>query len=219
MFPDRISAGRLLTPLLERLRDRDPVILALPRGGVPVGVVVAEALGAPLDLILVRKIGAPYQPELAIGAIAEGREPLMELDADAIATLGVRPSYVEAEKARQWRELERRRKAYRGSRPPLDLEGRTAILVDDGIATGATMGVAIVAARQRGAKAVVVAVPVAPPEAVAELRALADEVVCVETPRMLYGVGARYADFTQVSDEDVRDYLSAQPSPVQVERR
>jgi putative phosphoribosyl transferase len=121
---------------------------------------------------------------------------------------------VKAEEARQWQELERRRKAYRRSRPPLALEGRTTILVDDGIATGATMRVAIAAARQRGAKAVVVAIPVAPPEAVAELRTVANEVVCVETPKMLYGVGAHYADFAQVTDEEVRDYLDlAAPQP------
>jgi putative phosphoribosyl transferase len=212
MFSDRVSAGRLLAPPLAHLRAKHPVVLALPRGGVPVAAAVAEALDAPLDLILVRKIGAPYQPELAIGAIGEGPTPLVELDQGTIAALGVPSDYVAAEEAEQRRELERRQLAYRGSRPPLELAGRTVILIDDGIATGATMRVAIAAARLRKAASVVVAVPVAAPEAAAELAVLADEVVCLETPKFLYGVGAHYGDFTQVTDAEVTACLAARRS-------
>jgi putative phosphoribosyl transferase len=215
MFRDRVSAGRLLARHLMHLRVKDPVVLALPRGGVPVAVAVAEALDATLDVILVRKIGAPHEPELAIGALADGAKPLVEIDAGAVAMLGVPAAYIAAEKARQWHEIDRRRALYRQSRQPLALAGRAVVIVDDGIATGATMRVAIAAARLQCAAEVVVAIPVAPPATLVELRDLADAVVCLETPAYFGGVGAHYGDFTQVTDAEVREYLAARPVPVE----
>jgi putative phosphoribosyl transferase len=215
MFPDRISAGRLLARHLMHLRRKDPVVLALPRGGVPVALAVAEALDAPLDVILARKIAAPHQPELAIGAVADGAKPLVEVDAGSVEMLGVPPSDIAAEQERQWNEIRRHRALYRQSRRPLALDGRTVVIVDDGIATGATMRVAIAAARQHGAAEVVVATPVGPPETLVELRGLADAVICLETPAYFGGVGAHYGDFTQVTDAEVRAYLAARPVPVE----
>ncbi len=207
-FADRSNAGRLLAARLLRLKGRRPVVLALPRGGVPVGFEVARALAAPLDLALVRKIGAPHQPELAIGAIADGATPVVETDPVLIARLRVTPAYFEQAKQAELAELERRRQAYLGDRPPEDLHGRVAIVVDDGIATGATMRAALRSVRRRGPVLLVLAVPVAPPVTLARLGAEADEVVCLETPEEFMAVGEFYRHFPQLDDAEVTALLA-----------
>lgn len=206
-FQNREDAGRKLARALLHLKPERPVVLALPRGGVPVGFQVAQALGAPLDVALVRKIGAPGQPELGLGAVVDGEKPQIVLNDDLIEL--VRPSrrYLEEEEKRQLAEIERRRAVYRAGRAPIPLEGRTAIVVDDGIATGGTMKAVLQALAKAGAKRVVLAVPVAPAEALRELARLADEAVCLMTPEPFYAVGAFYRDFTQTSDEEVIDLL------------
>jgi putative phosphoribosyl transferase len=203
MFANRRSAGRRLGRRLRHLRDDRPVVLALPRGGVAVGSEVADLLDAPFDLMLVRKIGAPGQPELALGAIADGAEPEIVISARMAAELGVEESYIEAETMRQRDEIERRREAYVGKRPRPLLAGKTAIVVDDGIATGSTVLAALRAIRKAGAAKVVLAVPVAPRDTIAALRGEADEIVCLEMPRPFIAVGAHYDDFAQLSDADV----------------
>jgi putative phosphoribosyl transferase len=213
MFEDRSDAGRRLAAKLRHLRDKAPVVLALPRGGVPVGIEIARELDAPLDLLLVRKIGVPWQKELALGAVTDGAQPQIFIDRQLAAALEISGDYVEQETARQLAELERRRQAYCAGRPPLDIAGRTAILVDDGIATGATMRVALQAARQRKPARLVLAAPVAAPDTIAKLRPLADEVVCVETPSGLGAIGFYYADFHQVSDAEVTEILARAPPP------
>jgi putative phosphoribosyl transferase len=199
-FRDREEAGRELAALLGRYRDEQPLVLGLPRGGVPVAEQVARALGAPLDVFLVRKLGAPFQPELGIGALAEGG--VLVLDERA-ARLGIDPAAVEAVRVREAAELERRVRAFRGGRPPPPVAGRTVIVVDDGIATGVTVRAAVRALRQLGAGRVVVATPVAAPESLALIEGEADEVVVVEAPDDLWAIGAWYADFRQLSDEEV----------------
>jgi putative phosphoribosyl transferase len=206
-FADRAEAGRLLAARLTGLKDRRPVVLALPRGGVPVGFEVARALAAPLDLVLVRKIGAPHQPELAIGAIADGEHPELETDPWLMERLHVSPSYFETTKQAELAEIERRRRAYLGDRPPADLHGRAAIVVDDGIATGATMRAALRSVRRRGPASVVLAVPVAPPDTLARMRTEADEVICLETPEDFMAVGQFYRSFPQLDDAEVTALL------------
>ena len=214
-FADRAAAGRLLATKLAHLKDRQPVVLALPRGGVAVGFEIVQALGAPLDIVLVRKIGVPWQPELALGAVTDGASAETFIDQDLAKSLDIPESYVREETARQLEEIERRRKSYCAGRPPLDVTGRTAIIVDDGIATGATMRVALQAVRRRNPAHLVLAVPVAPPETLAEFRKEADETICLETPDMLGAIGFYYRDFHQMSDADVTDLLAraAQPMP------
>ena len=173
---------------LAHLKDRQPIVLALPRGGVAVGFEIAQALDAPLDIVLVRKIGVPWQPELALGAVTDGASAATFIDEDLAKALDIPESYVKEETARQLEEIERRRKTYCAGRPPVDVPGRTVIVVDDGIATGATMRVALGAVRRRNAAHVVLAVPVAPPETLAALGKEADEVVCLEVPAMLESV-------------------------------
>ena len=204
-FADRQDAGAHLADRLAGFARSHPVILALPRGGVVVGSVVAHGLRAPLDLIVVRKIGCPWQPELGVGAIAEGG--IEQLDAEMLMDLGLDRRRLLPVVERERRELERRVTRYRGSRPPIDLHGRVAIIVDDGLATGATMLVAIEAARRRGAARVVVAVPVAPPSAMRELRGLADQVIALTTPEWFLSIGSWYDEFPQVSDEEVLGWL------------
>lgn len=204
-FSDRVGAGRRLAPRLKHLRGRDVVVLGLPRGGVPVAGAVAEALGAPLDVIVVRKLGVPSQPELAMGAIGEGGVCVLNDDVIRDARIG-RRELAEVE-ARERTELERRAGLFRGNRPRVPLEGRTAVIVDDGIATGSTARAACQVARAHGARRVVVAVPVAPPGVLARLSDVADEVVCVETPAQLGAVGQWYRDFTQTSDGEVMAIL------------
>jgi predicted phosphoribosyltransferase len=205
-FKDRHDAGRFLATKLTAYANRpDVVVLALPRGGVPIGYVVAEALHAPLDVFLVRKLGVPGHRELAMGAIASGG--VRVLNADLIRALQIPAPAVEAVVAEEEAELARRERAYRDDRPPLVVRGRTAILVDDGLATGSTMRAAAQALRQEDAARIVVAVPVAPPETCAEFRSEVDDVVCALTPEPFYAVGLWYADFSQTTDEEVHDLL------------
>jgi len=208
-FRDREEAGRLLGERLLHLKDAAPVVLALPRGGVPVGLPVAEALGgAPLDLLLVRKIGAPWHEEFGIGAVVDGHQPETVLDERTVEALGVPRDYIERTAARELREIERRRALYLRGRPPVDLAGRTAIVVDDGVATGGTVRAALQALRRAGAaRRVVLAVPVAPPDTAEALRALCDEAVFLATPRDFVAVGTFYADFRQLDDAEVMALL------------
>ena len=214
-FADRYAAGRQLAAILAHLEDRAPVVLALPRGGVAVGFEIAQALGAPLDIVLVRKIGVPWQPELALGAVTDGGSPETFIDEDLAKALDIPESYVQEETTRQLEEIERRRRSYCAGRPPIAITGRAAIVVDDGIATGATMRVALRSLRRRNPAHLVLAVPVAPPETLAELRKEADETVCLEMPDMLGAIGFYYRDFHQMSDAEVTDLLAraAQPTP------
>ena len=214
-FADRYAAGRQLAAKLAHLKDRAPVVLALPRGGVAVGFEIAQALGAPLDIVLVRKIGVPWQPELALGAVTDGGSPETFIDEDLAKALDIPESYVQEETARQLEEIERRRRSYCAGRPSIAITGRTAIVVDDGIATGATMRVALRSLRRRNPAHLVLAVPVAPPETLAELRKEADETVCLEIPDMLGAIGFYYRDFHQMSDAEVTDLLAraVQPTP------
>ena len=214
-FADREAAGCVLAAKLAHLQDRQPIVLALPRGGVAVGFEIAQALDAPLDIVLVRKIGVPWQPELALGAVTDGANAATFIDEDLAKALDIPESYVKEETARQLEEIERRRKTYCAGRPPVDVPGRTVIVVDDGIATGATMRVALGAVRRRNPAHVVLAVPVAPPETLAALGKEADEVVCLEVPAMLGAIGFYYRDFHQMSDAEVTDILAraARPTP------
>lgn len=207
-FADRNDAGRRLAAALSHLKERQPVILALPRGGVAIGFEIAQALAAPLDIVLVRKIGVPWQPELAIGAVTDGGRPDAFIDADLVKTLDIGESYIREETARQLEEIERRRKIYCADRPPPEITGRTAIVVDDGIATGATMRVALSAVRHRNPAHLVLAVPVGPPETIAAFRMQADEVVCLEAPSALRAIGFYYEDFHQMGDFEVTDLLA-----------
>jgi len=208
-FTDRHEAGRLLAKSLLHLKDELPVVLALPRGGVPVGYEVARELAAPLDIVLVRKIGAPLQPEFAIGAVADGEPLEFVTDPRLLSSMDVQPEYLEATKARELNEIERRRKLYFGDRKRVDVRGRTAIIVDDGIATGATMLAALRATRRRAPARLVVAVPVAPPDTVDRMREEADEVVCLDTPAGFMAVGQFYRHFPQLEDEEVIRVLEA----------
>jgi putative phosphoribosyl transferase len=207
IFRDRREAGLRLAAALRRFRARDPVVLALPRGGVPVAFEVARALSAPLDLVLVRKVGAPWQPELAVAAVVDGEEMELVVNQDVVDALGLSEGYVREAAKREVEEIERRRRAYLGGCERVPVAGRTAIVVDDGIATGATMRAALRAARRREPGRLVLAVPVAPPEAVDALRSEVEEVVCLETPFRFGAIGAFYADFRQVSDDEVRGLL------------
>jgi putative phosphoribosyl transferase len=194
------------------LKDENPCILALPRGGVPIGFEVAKALNAPLDLVLVRKIGAPFQPELAIGAIVDGQNPELVRNEELIDGSDLE-SYIAEESARQLKEIERRRRVYLGTRPRVDVSGRTAIIVDDGIATGATIKAALHATRRAHPKRLILAVPVAPTDTLAALRKEADEIICLEQYANFGAIGEYYLDFSQVDDDTVRD-LIARSAPV-----
>jgi putative phosphoribosyl transferase len=203
MFANREAAGLELRDRLMPLQTEKPIVLALPRGGVPIAAVIAEGLKAPLDVVLVRKIGVPWQPELALGAVVDGDEPQVFINRVLAAELAIEESYIDGETAHQLAEIERRRQAYFGDREPIPVAGRTVILVDDGIATGSTMRIAARAVRKAGAARIVIAVPVAPEDTVAELRTEADEMVCLDMPHPFLAVGAHYAEFPQLSDEDV----------------
>jgi putative phosphoribosyl transferase len=185
----------------------DPIVLALPRGGVPVAFEVAKALRAPLDLLMVRKIGAPGREEFGIGAVVDGSDPQIVLNEEAIRIIGPPEGYVEAETRRQLQEIERRRRLYMGGRRPLPVKGRTVIVVDDGVATGGTVRAALKALIRAGAGRIVLALPVAPLDTLEELRGEADEVVCLSTPEPFWAVGLHYADFSQTSDEEVIQLL------------
>jgi putative phosphoribosyl transferase len=207
-FHDRADAGRRLAGALKHLKDEKPIVLALPRGGVPVAFEVAKALAAPLDVILVRKIGAPRQKELGLGAVVDGAHPHIVLNEDVVRAVGPGDDYIRQEAAREMTEIERRRALYRPNRPPLEAEDRTVIVVDDGIATGGTMKAVLKALRELRPRALVLAIPVAPADSLAELAPFADEVVALATPEPFYAVGAYYRDFTQTSDEEVVDLLA-----------
>lgn len=210
-FEDRRDAGRQLAAALMHLKDDHPVVLALPRGGVPVGYEVAQALKAPLDVLLVRKLGAPGHPELGLGAVVDGRHPQRVLNEDVMRMVQPPPGYVEEEQQRQLEEIERRRQLYCGTRAPIDLEGRTVIVVDDGIATGGTLKTALAALSKAGVGSLVFAVPVAPEQSLAELRSEpgVDDGICLLTPRSFRAVSLYYTRFDQTSDEEVVALLDA----------
>jgi putative phosphoribosyl transferase len=205
-FADRVDAGRRLADALSRYRGPDTVVVGLPRGGVIVAAEVARALGAPLDVVLVRKLGLPSHPELAMGAIGEGGVKV--LNADVLAHTGVTEEQIARVERAERAELERRAERYRHGRPPLRLEGRSVVIVDDGIATGATARAACEVARAAGAGKVVLAVPVAPEDWSERLAGVADELVAVFTPQSFGGVGQFYADFRQTTDDEVTDSLA-----------
>lgn len=205
-YRDREEAGRVLAERLQHLAGAPGLlVLALPRGGVPVGFEIAQALGAPLDVFVVRKLGVPGHEELALGAIASG--PTVVLNDDVVRALRITRDMIEAVAAQESRELERRERAYRGDRPPVDPAGRTVILVDDGLATGATMRAAVRALRDKGAQRLIVAVPTAAPQTCDEFRSEVDEIVCAMTPEPFEAVGLWYEDFSQTTDEEVQELL------------
>lgn len=205
-FLDRYDAGRRLAARLTKFADQpDVLVLALPRGGVPVAYEVARALHAPMDVFLVRKLGFPGHPELAMGAIATGKVRI--LDQFLIQMYGVRPEEIDRITEKEERELERRERAYRDDRPPPEVKGHTVILIDDGLATGSTMRAAVEALREEGAQKIVVAVPVAPIDTCAAMRGEVDEIVCAVTPEPFRAVGIWYADFSETSDDEVRELL------------
>jgi putative phosphoribosyl transferase len=207
MYRDRQEAGRQLGIELAKLNLHQPVVLALPRGGVPVAAEIAKALDAPLDLIIVRKVGAPGNPELALAAIVDGNPPDVVLNREIVEAYSLDDDKVAGLIERERPELERRRLAYRGERPPLSVAGKTAIIVDDGAATGTTMKVAIRALAQRSAHEIIVAIPVAPPDTVADLARAADRVVCLDQPARFLALGYHYRSFPQLSDEEVTALL------------
>ncbi|MCB1883919.1 MAG: phosphoribosyltransferase [Geminicoccaceae bacterium] len=209
MFADRAEAGRALAAALDHLRDEAPVVLALPRGGVPVALPIARRLGCPLDLLLVRKLGVPGHEELAAGALVDEGEVRVVQNDDVIRAYGITPQTLDAVIARERREVERRRRLYLGDRQRAGVAGRTAIVVDDGIATGATVRAALAGLKAAKPRRLVVAVPVAPPETVAALRREVDGVVTLATPERFHAIGAFYRNFTQVSDEEVRAALAS----------
>lgn len=204
-FKDRKEAGQILASKLSKYADQKPIVLGLPRGGVPVAFEVAMALHAPLDVFVVRKLGVPGQEELAMGAIASGG--VRVLNKRVIESLQISDEAIEAEALKERQELERRERLYRGERPELNVHDRTVILVDDGIATGSTIKAAIAALKKQKAGRIVVAVPVAPTSISEELQEEVDEVVCVSTPEMFFAISVWYDEFPQTSDEEVRELL------------
>jgi predicted phosphoribosyltransferase len=210
-FRDRREAGQRLADALLPYAPRDPVVLGLPRGGVPVAFEVARRLDAPLDVCIVRKLGAPGHEEFAMGAIASGGVEL--LSAHTVRSLGLTREQVAQVIGRERQELARRERAFRDGRPAVDVQGRTVILVDDGLATGASMQAAVMALRSRRPAAIVVAVPVASSTACADIRRIADVCVCLRTPEPFFGVGQWYANFGQTTDDEVRALLAAARSP------
>lgn len=207
VFRDRADAGRQLARELERLRAEEPIVLGLPRGGVPVAFEIARALGAPLDVIVVRKLGVPAQPELAMGAV--GEDGALVVNARVVRLAGVTDAQLVAAEAREREEVVRRARRFRGSRPALRLDDRAVIVVDDGIATGSTARAALEVAYEHGASRVVLAVPVGAPDSLEQLAKFADEVVCLQAPRGFFAVGQWYENFTQVTDEEVTRLLSS----------
>jgi len=210
-FSNRTEAGRELAKALAFYKEQHPVILALPRGGAPVAAEIAAALEAPLDLVLVRKIGVPFQPELAMGAVIDGQEPLVVRNEQVIRMAEINESEFDAIRDRELEEIERRRKLYLGNRPHPELKGQTVIIVDDGIATGATIRVALRAIRMRKPRKLILAVPVAPTQSLDELRTEADEIVCLEDYEDFGAIGLYYSDFRQISDAEVIKLLALHP--------
>jgi putative phosphoribosyl transferase len=201
LFSDRVEAGKRLASALAIFASKDAIVLAIPRGGVVVGFEVAQALGIPLDVIIPRKIGAPDNPELAIGAVTE--DGTIVLNNRLVSYLKVPENYIKEESERQRLEIERRLKTYRANAPYPSLKNREVIIVDDGIATGATMRATLASVRKRGAKTVVMAIPVGPPSTIKELEKNADRIVCLYTPESFYAIGQFYENFTQTTDEEV----------------
>ncbi|MGE0311705.1 MAG: phosphoribosyltransferase [Lautropia sp.] len=211
---NRTEVGRQLADRLRAMALPRPVVLALPRGGVPIGVEIARALGAPIDLLLVRKIGAPDQPELAVGAVVEGEPPALVVNRDVQSACGMSDAQLQAAERRELAEIARRRAVYLGGRAPLPLAGTTAIVVDDGIATGASVRAALRALRRRGPSRVVLATGVAAADTLDQLRGELDDVVCLATPAPLHAIGLHYEDFTQLDDAQVVSLLrSADTKP------
>ena len=206
-FKNRSDAGRKLAKALAAYKERQPIILALPRGGVPVAAEVCAVLRAPLDLILVRKIGVPFQPELAMGAVVDGGAPSVVRNEDVIQIANIDEGTFNAICDNELAEIERRRRQYLGTRERVEIAGRTAIVIDDGLATGATMRAALRATRARRPQKLVLAVPVAPTTTLAELRCEADDVICLEDHQFFGAIGAYYVNFRQVSDQEVIDLL------------
>lgn len=209
-FSNREEAGRMLARQLACYADTDVVVLAIPRGGLPVAREVADALDAPLDVIVVRKLGAPGQAELGIGAVVDGDHPRVIFNQEILEYLGVSSEYIHAEVERQLEEVRRREALYRGGRPKIPLTGKTVILVDDGVATGSSVRAALRGVRREKPKRLILATPVAPEETIEALRAEADEIVCLETPENFFAVGQFYRDFHQITDDEVRKILSAE---------
>ena len=207
LFRDRRDAGRQLAARLTQYAGDDPVVIALPRGGVPVGYEIARALGAPLDVKIVRKLGAPGHDELGIGAVVDGEDPQAVLNEQIVNVLGVTREYLERELSRQLAEIHRREPRYRHGRRPVPLEGRTVIVVDDGIATGGSVRAALRAIRRARPRRLILAVPVAPPDTIEALRSEVDDVVYLAAPEPFHAVGRFYDDFTQTTDEEVEDLL------------
>jgi predicted phosphoribosyltransferase len=213
-FPNRVEAGRFLATKLSKYSGRDDVIvLGLPRGGVPVAFEVAQALRVPLDVFIVRKLGVPGFEELAVGAIASGG--VRVLNQEVANALPNADEIIDAVTQRESAELERREHEYRDGRPAPEIAGRTVILIDDGLATGATMRAAVKALKQRGAATIVVAVPVGPPDTCREFEDVADEVICASAPEFFQAVGQYYEDFSQTSDQEVRELLARAAAPSQ----
>lgn len=214
MFKDRVEAGERLADAVAQLGPfENPIVLALPRGGVPVGYRVAKRIHAPLDVIIVRKLGAPFNEEFAIGALVEGEPERVVLNEEAIYRLGIDRAYLDQVIAKEREELHRRQRLYRGTSNPLkSLEGKTVILVDDGIATGYTIKAAVAAIREQNPARIIVAVPVAPADVIPELRRITDDVVVLEVPEPFWAVGAHYERFDQTSDEEVIELLKEMKS-------
>lgn len=208
-FTNRTEAGRRLANELLPYRDADPVVLALPRGGVPVAAEIARALDAPLDLVVARKIGVPFQPELAMGAVVNGDTPIVVRNEDVIRAAGIGEAEFDAVCRQEVAEIKRRRDRYLSGRQPIEVAGKTAIVVDDGIATGATFRAALRATRARGPRRLILATPVAPTDTLAELRADVDDVVCLEAHEYFGSIGAYYLDFGQVPDDEVIALLAS----------
>lgn len=213
MFRDRKDAGQKLAARLRRYASENPVVLALPRGGVPVGYEVARVLNASLDVIVVRKLGAPEQPELAVGAVVDGDHPERVLNEDVVRLLNVSDDYLRREVAVKLEEIRQRQERYRGGHPPIDIAGRTVIVVDDGIATGASMRAALRGVRRARPKRLILAVPVAPPDTIEALRPEVDELICLSAPAFFGAVGEFYADFGQTTDVEVIQLLDAARQP------
>lgn len=204
-FVDRADAGKRLAVALKGFAGGDGVVLAIPRGGVVVGYEIAEALDLPLDVIIPRKLGAPYNPELAIGAVAEDGSAV--LDSNLVEYLDVSQEYIAEESERQRREIERRQGVYRQGMAPRQIADKDVIIVDDGIATGSTMKAALTSVKNKGAKSLTVAIPVGPPSTIEELKKMADRVVCLYTPEDFQAIGQFYQDFSQTSDHEVISLL------------